>query len=195
MEVSFKNILCTLLPEVLQNIGSLKPTSTKMLCQQVYFKCYDYYFRICFIGLRHKIKQNLYKFFGYHQGIFCLSKSVYKIKMENKVICLYRKFHAFNMRIMGKNFISWRYQNKTQKQVSKSIIKSTVMGSDFHTSSEKRHLRMFMMRKEQPVLYYFTELSGLTQERISLRVCKYSAREFYITHKEPIILSSAVVTH
>lgn len=63
------------------------------------------------------------------------------------------------------------------------------MGSDFHISSEKRHLRMFMMRKEWPLLYYFTELSGLTQERISLRVCKYSAKEFYITHKKAIILS------
>lgn len=104
-------------------------------------------------------------------------------------MCLYRKFHAFNMRIMGTNFISWRYQNKTQKRVSKSIIKSTIMGSDFHISSEKRHLRMFMMRKEWPLLYYFTELSGLTQERISLRVCKYSAKEFYTTHKKPIILS------
>ena len=48
---------------------------------------------------------------------------------------------------------------------------------------------MFTMKKEWPVLYYFTELSGLTQERISLKVCKYSAKEFYITHKKPIILS------
>lgn len=105
-------------------------------------------------------------------------------------MCLYRKFHAFNMRIMGTNFISWRYQNKTQKRVSKSIIKSTIMGSDFHISSEKWHLRMFMMRKEWATFILFhPNIRTNIRKRISLRVCKYSAKEFYTTHKKPIILS------